>query len=203
MNIEKRFNLAKRHKNYRKEVLEKLGKQSESEIESISTYEARQAYNWNKQVAACYQRSRAFIRLKISRYGIVYGRLEPEHFVEDMVAEWLVSRFPKLAVMIESFRGTFVVSKEKPLTVYREKIEELLPMLEKSLPEDAILKKLEEFNDEDYWENYYDSQFIKTRKNRKYFLHNIPKKFHNWDGLRLEKERFSGNRKLKDYLPKH
>ena len=176
-----------------------LKNQNDSEINSLSTKEARQVYNWNKQVAGTYQRARAFARLKISKYGIVYGKIEPEHYVEDLVARWFLSRFPLFTIMIESQRGTFVISKDLQLTIYKEKIETLLPEFEKTLPENEILSDLEDFNDDSFWEKYYDSQFIRTRKNRNYFLHNIPKKFHNWKSLGLEKKRFDKNKILTEF----
>ena len=179
--------------------MNKLKTQSKSQIDSISTLEARQAYNWNNQVAYCYQRARAFSRLEINKHGIVYGKIEPEHFVEDLVARWFLERFPIFTIMIESSRGTFVISKDSPLKTYKESIKTLLPSFERNLPENPLLKDLEDFNDESYWEKYYNSQFIKSRKNKRYFLHNIPKKFHNWESLKHEKKRFCGNRELSEF----
>ncbi|MCK5283240.1 MAG: DUF4130 domain-containing protein [Nanoarchaeota archaeon] len=199
MLIEKSFNLAPRHKKFDRKIVKKLRQQSKASINSISTTESRKIYGWNSQVAGCYQRSRAFIRLKISKHSIVYGKVQPEHYVEDLIANWFLSRFPMFTIMIESSRGTFVISKDEKLAIYKDKIDELLPKFEKLLPENDLLKGLEDFNDDEYWEKYYDSQFIKERKNKRYFLKNIPKKFHDWQGLKLEKNRFEKNRNLSDF----
>ncbi len=200
MQIEKEFNLAYRHKDFKQGIFDKLRYQGESEIESVSTKEARTVYNWNRQVAGCYQRSRAFSRLKISKHGIVYGRIDPEHYVEDMVAEWFLSRFPLFTVMIESRRGTFVISGKHPLKKYVDSIEKLLPEFEAKMPINSLLEGLMDFNEDSFWETYYDSQFIETRKNKRYFLHNIPKKFHNWESLRTEKRRFDKNTQILDFI---
>jgi hypothetical protein len=101
--------------------------------------------------------------------------------------------------MIESQRGTYIISPDKELTIYKENIDSLLPKFEKTMPENSILADLEEFNEDEFWEKYYDSQFIKERKNRRYFLHNIPKKFHNWESLALEKRRFEKNKSLNEF----
>jgi len=193
------FNLAHRHKDFDVRVMGVLRHQSKAEVEARSTKEARIVYNWNRQVAGCYQRSRAFSRLKISKHSIVYCRIEPEHYVEDLVAKWFLSRFPMFTVMIESSRGTFVVSKDKELKIYEESIDELLPRFEKELPKNEILCELGEFNEDVFWERYYDSQFIKERKNRRYFLKNIPKKFLRWGSLGLEKDRFEKNKRLSEF----
>ena len=121
--------LAERHKDFKAEVFKKV---NESDIESLSTPEAKKAYNWNRQVAGCYQRSRAFARLNINKHSIIYGKIEPEHFVEDLVAKWFLSRFPIFTIMVESKRGTFVVSKDSKLRVYKETIDSLLPKFEKT-----------------------------------------------------------------------
>ena len=199
MDIEKNFNLASRHGKFNFKVMQVLKNQEDSEINSHSTKEARQVYNWNRQVGGTYQRAREFARLKISKFGIVYGKIEPEHYVEDLVARWFLSRFPLFTIMIESPRGTFVVSKNSSLTVYKEKIEQLLPEFEKNQPENEILADLEDFNDDEFWERYYDSQLIKERKNRRYFLHSIPKKFHNWESLGLERRKFGKNKALSEF----
>lgn len=193
------FNLADRHKEFDPRVMNVLRYQSAAEVEARSTKEARIVYNWNRQVAGCYQRSRAFSRLKISKHSIVYGYIEPEHYVEDLVAEWFLSRFPMFTVMIGSGRGTFVVSRDRGLKVYNECIEDLLPRFEKELPENEILSELSGFNEDVFWEKYYDSQFIKERKNKKYFLKNIPKKFLKWGSLGLEKDRFNKNMRLDNF----
>ena len=176
-----------------------LKAQDNSLINSLSTPEARQVYNWNRQVGNTYQRARAFARLKISKCGIVHSKIDPEHYVEDIVARWFLSRFPIFTIMIESKRGTFVISKDSGLTIYKEKIQDLLPEFEKTLPENKILADLEDFNDDEFWEKYYGSQFIRERKNRRYFLHNIPKKFHNWESLALEKKSFEKNKCLNEF----
>lgn len=199
MNLIEEFNLVYRHKDFKIEVFRKLDGQSDFEIEARATKEARIVYNWNRQVAGCYQRSRAFSRLKINEHSIVYGEIEPEHYVEDLVAEWFLSRFPLFTVIIGSKRGTFVVSKDKDLEKFDKGIDELLPKFEKRLPKNEILAELGSFKEDDFWESYYDSQFIKERKNTKYFLKNMPKKFHEWGSLELERKKFRKDKLLTTY----
>ena len=199
MKLRKDFNLAPRHKDFKKEVIELLKKQDPVSINSVSTQEARKAYNWNRQVAGCYQRSREFARLKISPFGILYGKIEPEHYVEDLVVRWFSSRFPMFIIMLESKRGVFVFTRDRNLILFDEPLTDILSKFEKISPKNQMLEELQDFNSDEYWEKYYSSQFIKSRKNRRYFQRNIPKMFHGWEGLKLEKKRFDGNNKLSDY----
>jgi probable DNA metabolism protein len=197
MNTEERFSLARRHRRFKKEVRRQARQLSESE--AISTKEGRQLYNWNRQVAGCYDKSRAFARLKISKHGIVYGKVEPEHYVEDMVAKFFAKRFPMFLIMIESSRGTFVIGKDKRLRVYSKKMGELLSRFEKELPEQEILSGLEDFDADAYWERYYASQLISHRKNKKYFHRGMPKKYLRWESLGIEKASVDGNRRLGEF----
>ena len=199
MEILEDFNLAERHKDFDIKVVKKLETQNPYEVENLATKEARIVYEWNRQVAGCYQRSRAFSRLKISTHSIVYGKIEPEHYVEDLVAKWFLSRFPMFTVMIESNRGTFIVSRDKELKIYQEKIGEMLPKLEKELPKNDILSELSVFNDEDFWQKYYESQLVKERRNKRYFLRNMPKKFHMWESLTVEKDELIKDLRLCDF----
>jgi probable DNA metabolism protein len=199
MNIEKNFSLAKRHKNFNPKILTALKKQDKNKILSISTKEARQIYNWNRQVANDYQRSRAFIRLNISKKGIVYGKITPEHFIEDLLARWFLSRFPLFTVILESKRGTFIISKDKSLKKCRESLDSLLKEYD-SLPDNPLLKDLSDFDAGSFWDSYYQSQYIKERKNPKYFLKNIPKKYLKDPNLNLEMKKFNKNSCLNEFL---
>ena len=190
------FNLAERHKDFDIKVMEKLKHLSLAEIENLASPEARTIYNWNRQVAGCYQRSRAFSRLEINKHSMIHCFIEPEHYVEDLVAKWFLSRFPIFTVIVGSQRGTFVISKRKQLEVYDKSIEDLIPKFEKKLPKNEILTELGNFNEDVVWEQYYNSQMIKERKNKRYFLHNMPKKFLRWKSLGIENGIIDKNMKL-------
>ena len=198
MNTEKRFPLIRRHARFREEILESLKRQSEREIQTISTKEARKAYEWNRQVASCYHLSRSFSRLRTNKHGIVYCEIEPEHFVEDLVAKWFYTRFPKFAVIVSSKRGCFICEKGK-LTRSDLKLKELIGIKEKSLPINPILAEMEDFQTEEFWESYYSSQLIEERRNKKYFLRNMPKKYHKWESLKSERKVWRKDKNLSEF----
>jgi probable DNA metabolism protein len=193
------FNLISRHSKYDPRVEETLHGENPAEISSVSTVASRTAHNWQRQVLNSYQRSRAFARLKISQYGILYGRIEPEHYVEDMVARWFSSRFPMFAIIIESKRGTFAINRDKNLEILQEPLYQVLSRYEKMLPKSDMLSDLVDFNSDEFWNSYYKSQHIKQRKNRRYFLKNMPKKCHLLQSLECERDSFLQNKKLSDY----
>ncbi|MBW3015425.1 DUF4130 domain-containing protein [Candidatus Woesearchaeota archaeon] len=193
------FELASRHAKFTEKLWEAVCEQDEALVLNKATKESNSLYSLHRQVANDYQRCRAFSRLKISKHGIIYGRIDPEHEIEDMVADWFLSRFPLFVILLESRRGTFINSHESGFVKTKERMMKVVRMMEKTLPENNMLKDLIEF-DELSWENLYDANFIKQRKNVRLFLKNIPKKYHNNEGLAMERRKFMKCRRLDEFI---
>jgi len=191
LQLTKLFNCAERHKRFRKELLAKAVEQPIELIRQQATRESRILYNLHRQVLGCYQLTRAFTRLDVSPHGILYAEIEPEHHVEDMVARWFLSRFPGKTILLQSRRGTFMCSSEG-LFISSERINEILPKLEKERPIDSICKEVSEF-DAGIWDEYYRSQNIAERRNIRYFSRNLPKKYLN----RMKTENFSRKKSMR------
>ena len=77
--------------------------------------------------------------------------------------------------MIASPRGTFICENTK-IYETKERLEKVLTRLEEVLPENPLLKDFNIF-EQDLWETFYYSQYIKERKNKRYFLRGVPKRF--------------------------
>ncbi|MBW3003275.1 DUF4130 domain-containing protein [Candidatus Woesearchaeota archaeon] len=197
--IEEFFGLAPRHEKFTQKLLDTVKSQPLDLVENKATAESKHLYSLHRQVAGDFQRCRAFARLEISKHGIIYGKVQPEHRVEDLVAEWFVSRFPLFIIVLQSRRGTFIMSKDSELKIVKEDIKTIVNDLEQTLPENPLLSSLIEF-DEQSWENLYDSNFIKQRKNTKLFLKNIPKKYHQIESLALERRKFMKCLSLKEFF---
>lgn len=193
------FELAPRHEKFTKKLLKTVESQPCDLVENKATPESRTLYSLHRQVAGDFQRWRAFARLEISKHGIVFGKIQPEHKVEDMVIEWFLSRFPLFTIVLESRRGTFMISKGSGMKMVKKRLKQLILELEKKLPENPLLSDLMDFNTKS-WENLYDSNFIKQRKNTKLFLKNIPKKYHHLGSLALEKRKFMKCMNLNDFI---
>ncbi|MBW3017357.1 DUF4130 domain-containing protein [Candidatus Woesearchaeota archaeon] len=177
--------MIERHKNYDPRILEKLNTQTEAELKSLSTSAARKYYNMKRQVHGCLCRAKMFTRLETSKNGILYAHIEPEHHIEDLLIRWFKFRFPLYTIVIETQRGCFVCEDDGVYKV-KKPMAEVVSMLEKNSKEDNILKDLE--LEENAWEIYLESQFIKPRRNKRQFLKMVPKKFHNWNGMENERD---------------
>jgi len=192
------FYLAKRHKNFKQHLWNLVKEQPESLVLNKATKESKELYSLHRQVSGDYQRTRAFSRLNISEYGILYAKIEPEHRIEDLIAKWFFSRFPLFTIILSSKKGTFVISKDffKHSSL---SLEEELKQISKSKEIDPLLNDLTDFNTLS-WENIYDSNFIKERKNKKYFQKNIPKKYLYKESLLLERKKFLKTKPLTDFI---
>jgi len=159
-------------------------------VESLATVEARQIHNWDRQVSHCIHACKSFIRFEISD-GILLAKVEPEHFVEDIVIKWFKARFPLFTIVISSSRGIFIFDDKFHIENSTFNME-ILKNNDKLLSELSLV--------EDVWEDYYASQFIGERKNTKLFKKNIPKKYLNWQVLSTEKKSSNKNKILNLYI---
>ncbi|MBW3012961.1 DUF4130 domain-containing protein [Candidatus Woesearchaeota archaeon] len=187
--------LIDRHKDFDPKILEELSKQSEAEIKSLTTKEARQYYNMRRAVGGCLHKAKAFTRFQINKKGILYAVIDPEHRIEDLLVRWFFYRFPLYTIVIESKRGCFVCEKGR-VWKDKRKMNEVIADFEQKKEKDPILSELN--NDDKIWNEFYDSQYIEKRRNLKLFLKNVPKKFHHWDGMDKERN-FLGNKSLLEF----
>ncbi|MBD3259858.1 DUF4130 domain-containing protein [Candidatus Woesearchaeota archaeon] len=187
--------LIDRHKDFDPQLLAELSRQSEAEIKSCTTKEARKYYNMRRAVGNCLHKAKSFTRFQINKRGILSASIEPEHRIEDLLVRWFYNRFPMYSIVIESKRGCFVCEKGR-IWKDKRKMDVVIASLERKKKKDSILSELS--NDENLWNEFYDSQYIEKRRNLKLFLKNVPKKFHHWDGMDKERN-YLGNRSLLEF----
>lgn len=176
--------MIERHKDYDEKIIEKIETQTEAEIKSLSTPEARKYYNMKRQVSNCLCRAKMFTRFELSKKGVLYAKIKPEHKIEDLLVRWFRFRFPLYSIAVESQRGCFVCTDDEVYKV-KKPLPEVVAELEKEHKEDEILNELP--LDENAWKIYLDSQFIRQRRNKRQFLKMVPKKFHSWQGMDNER----------------
>jgi len=208
------FKHAHRHRNFDPKLLEKVKKQPKELVRRKATPESRKLYSMSRQAGMCSHKWQSFARLKVSRHGILYAEIEPEHSVEDMVVAVFVNRFPLFVVVIGSSRGVWLGFKEEFRGKVRivkiknktqdnknkdkktnKEIEEVVANLERELPVNPLLRDLSDFDDNIY-RTFYDSQYIPERRNHTYFFRMMPKKYLNSVGMEFEKRSFFGVRTL-------
>ena len=141
-----------------------------------------------------YHHMLAYARFKYSNKGIIYSKI-PSEFSPGIINHFS-KKFPLFYVMIEHNEKTFVLKKGEKLKIFNKKINEVLKDYESFLPE-----KFEDLScSDELWSSFYESQYIKPRKNIRLFHHFIPKKLEKLGVLKKEFETAKGNKKITDLI---
>lgn len=168
-----------------KELLDYVENEDDVALETISTDLARKALKLAREVGGDLHRGKSFTRLKVSKKGILYGELKIKHEVEDLLARFFVRRFPNFIVVLESWRGCYIYGRGFGKVEFSD--EELKSVVEDLEKTTNINYNFEEVDTKKLWDEFYNSQYIPSRKNLKLFSSRVPKKFKTWETENLEK----------------
>jgi hypothetical protein len=190
------LDFARHHKDYSEKLWSEAILLPAKIVRAKSHPAARRLYNMHRQVWADYHRACAFSRLSVDGHGILYGKIETEHDIGRLVISFFMKRFPVLVVALENCGETLVGERGK-VKRYKKRLYEVLSDLRSRLPLNELVSDLEKF-DERTWEDYYNTQSIAQRRNKKHFLRSVPKKVHH--RMSVEKRGFLGSRNLLEYF---
>ena len=137
-----------------------------------------------------------FTRFNISVKGVLWSVMDD--CLSPRSIFFFAKRFPLFYIMLEHKGRTYVLKNGLRLKVYDEPVDVVLKMYEEKLPDISLLEGLCG-DGQELWETFYDSQYIKSRKNHKLFHHWIPKKLKGIKGLKKEFESLNPCKKLTDY----
>lgn len=129
--------------------------------------EARTMFNRSRRVCMELHRAYGFIRLNPVHFEgreIMAARAEFEHNIHDLVLRYFVRRQENTPVYIIDKDSAYFLLKGQPVVSHVND----LPF---PLPTDLF---------QEYWNVYYDSQFIEGRKNLALARKHIPKKYWGW-----------------------
>ena len=56
-------------------------------------------------------RIKAFLKLKVYDGKFLYAKIEPKHYIEDLVLKELIKKYPNFTIVLSSSRGNFMMSK--------------------------------------------------------------------------------------------
>lgn len=188
MDVQQMVRYARRHRNFRESDLDFLKEQNSGEISSQATPESRRLYNMASEVRGEVQKLKGFLRLEINRHGILYARHTPENGIEDLLLWHFMYRFPLFTIVIGSGRGTFI-GRKKTVEKSVDSMENIIRMLEATLPESRFLRDLGEY-DPETWKSFYDSQLNPSRERSP--RRRIALKHLRMEGFAHEMQRFHG-----------
>ncbi|HUY00666.1 MAG TPA: DUF4130 domain-containing protein [Candidatus Deferrimicrobium sp.] len=201
--------LASRHKkSLRDDLIPKVKKvlgENPSIIYNKLTKLARQFYIRGREVLGELHRLNAFIRFEVYPEYLLVSEIRPEHDIIDLMFNYFHRRYPDFIILLtEQYQGN--ISTKRPnihFSTLKQKrnywyfprhsytLQDLRELIQPQLME---LFDVEDFTSE-LWERYYDSQYIKERKNIKLARKALPKKMIkkaggglSYEAQRLEEE---------------
>lgn len=181
------------------EMLEYVKNENEDILSSLSTERARKAYSLAREVGKEIHMAKSFTRLKFSKNGVLYGNLKVKHNTEDLIAKFFARRFPDFVIILQSWRGCFIFGGSFQNVIKTdEDINEIISSISK--PPQIDMEIFEDEKIEKFWEDFYNSQYIPSRKNLRLLKRNIPKKYNTWEYENLP--RLLGCKKLSEIITK-
>lgn len=158
------FNLAKRHKNFKSSLLEKVKDLPHHMIETKGCEELLQLHKQQGEVQRYLHLMKSFLRFELT-HDLLWTKTELEHTIIDLLLKYFKERFPSYTIAIQDKTVTYIYDKD--IKEYDEELETLFPIL------DVTRKKFTA----QLWESYYESQNISERRNIKLMKKMMPKKY--------------------------
>ena len=162
-NFKRMFDMVHRHKDFDRRLYETVRHQEYSLVKNCATKEAKSLYDMQRSVSYCFHKKTGFLRFKVSSRRIMYAKTTLEHDVSDLLLFHFHRRFPCFHIAIENDSRTHLIDPKGCVRGYEKNVEEVVALLETTLPEDELLKGMQ--MEPSLWEEYYDSQCIPERRN--------------------------------------
>jgi len=197
--------LASRHrKSQRDDLIPKVKKVLKAEpaiIYNKVSKLAKQFYKRGREVMGEYHRLNAFVRFEAYPEYLLVSEVRPEHDILDLMFSYFRRRYPDFVILLwDQHSGNLSTRRNLDFPVFGYKRNYWhYPRTKYSLlmVRDLIRSQISElFNVDNFttelWEHYYDSQYIKSRKNIKLAQKAIPKKMiaKAGGGMSYEAKRF-------------
>jgi hypothetical protein len=193
--------LLPRHAQFSQQILRGVHRTPEAVLQNIGSPFARKVDKMIKELFREVERCKQFTRTKLNKKGILYAEIAVNHRIEDFVLKYFHERFPNFIICL------FNIKKKETIS-----INELGLMHRYNTPLSRTVNKISAnrtvqpyFDDimidnEKLFEQFYASQFINSRENRRYFKQMIPDKCMDLPGMKGGIEKQFRNNKLDKFL---
>ncbi len=190
------FGLALLHPKHDKKIWKAALKKDRTLLYNLGCEEARRLYSLHRKVAGYIHKKKSFMRFKLSETGVLYSEVKLEYPIERNLLIHFHKRFPLFYIVIKSRKKSWWISPEGNIDWKKEEIKKVVKELDKEAKNNSIVKGME-FN-EDWWPEYYESQFIRQRKNLKLMRKQMPRYLLEEDSE--EARIYLRTKPLKDFL---
>ncbi len=203
------MDMAQRHKkSQRDNLIQKIKIKMEHDpaiIQNKMTKLAREFYRRGKEVMNELYRLNAFIRFEVYPEYLLMSEIRPEHDIIDLIFYYFWRRYPEFIILLYDKRYGYLSTKRPGLRFPLLRCEKNYWIFGRDHFALSAIRKFiapqlqEPFHTENFtsktWECYYDSQYIKNRKNIKLARKALPKKMIkkavtglSYEAKRLEEE---------------
>ncbi len=190
-----------RHNNFTPDLKKKILNIPEVILQNNGTLFAKKIDKMIHELFREVERCKQFTRTKLNKNGILYGKIELTHSMDDFILNFFHHRFPNFIICLynQIRKETIVMFESGDLKKYKNSFKSILEMLSQNRSEISYFDGID-YDNETLFEEFYSSQFIKTRENRKYFKKWIPNKCMKLPGLKNGIENRFRNNQIDKYI---
>ncbi|MHA2074423.1 MAG: hypothetical protein ACW97X_07375 [Candidatus Hodarchaeales archaeon] len=129
-----------RHKDISSQFFEKIKSIEKVILENVGTDLAKKAVSMSREVDGDLHEHKAFLRLSVSPYGILYAKLDKmKHWNEKPLLEFFRARFPTFILLFASKRGVFVYEPNSSILMTNLSLEQTLRECEEKMDVNPVL----------------------------------------------------------------
>ncbi|WP_371803409.1 DUF4130 domain-containing protein [Candidatus Lokiarchaeum ossiferum] len=195
------LDLIPRHANYSPIIHKRIQSTPEAVLQNIGSPFARKVDKMIKELFKETERCKQFTRTKLNKKGILAGEISISHAVEDFVLQYFHDRFPNFIVCLYNSlkRETISIDEMGQISIFKKTLDTVIIQLSVNRADQPYFDDIR-FDNTDLFEEFYASQFIAERENRKYFKKMIPENCMQLPGMKGGVENRFRNKNLDRFL---
>ncbi len=177
--------LIRRHSDFSPQLVQKIMKHDASILQNSGSPFAKRINAMIREVFKEFDRQRQFTRTELTPKGILWGKVHFQHRIEDLVLGYFHERFPQCIIVLanEVKNECIFINESSKMFGSGLQMQDLIQILSEGRPQSGVYSDLQ-YSNEDLFDEFYSSQFIKARKNKRYFRQMIPLKAMKLPGMR-------------------
>ena len=192
-----------RHSQCNPNLLFKVKNTSESILKNNGSEFARKINRMLHEISRELERNRQFTRTTLNNRGVLYGKISLSHQSELELLKYFHNRFPNCFIcLFNTIKNEVITMNEKGRSQkFQKPLDEIVKKISMNRPITPYFEDIS-MNNEEIFQEFYSSQFIESRENRKYFKKMIPKYAMEMPGMKGGVENRFRNNQLDKYIKK-
>ena len=184
-------------------LLLKVKNTSESILRNNGSQFARKINRMLHEIYRELERNRQFTRTILNDRGVLYGKITLSHQSEYELLKYFHDRFPNCFIcLFNTIKSeTITMNEQGRFQKFHKSLDEIVKKISMNRPITPYFEDIS-MDNEEIFQEFYSSQFIKSRENRKYFKKMIPKYAMEMPGMKGGVENRFRNHQLDKFFKK-